>query len=79
MCVLRYHKTQTQANILTNLVCSKMVFEQKCCVSDPVDATHGYSEKCLDHVSEVLPGLIGGSADLATLNKAYLDNHGDFQ
>ncbi|KAI3416678.1 Transketolase [Psidium guajava] len=46
--------------------------------SDPVDATRGYSEKCLNQLAKVLPGLIGGSADLATSNKAYLHNYDDF-
>ncbi|XP_057981101.1 transketolase, chloroplastic-like [Malania oleifera] len=48
-------------------------------VSDPVDATRGYSEKCLNQLANVLPGLIGGSADLATSNKAHLRNHEDIQ
>ncbi|KAK3408942.1 hypothetical protein EUGRSUZ_J01078 [Eucalyptus grandis] len=46
--------------------------------SDPVDATRGHSEKCLNQLAKVLPGLIGGSADLATSNKAYLHNYDDF-
>ncbi|KAL3520727.1 hypothetical protein ACH5RR_018876 [Cinchona calisaya] len=47
--------------------------------TDPVDATRGYSEKCLNQLAIVLPGLIGGSADLASSNKAYLHEYGDFQ
>ncbi|KAK1382486.1 Transketolase, chloroplastic [Heracleum sosnowskyi] len=47
--------------------------------SDPLDATRGYSEKCLNYLAKVLPGLIGGSADLATSNKAYLHGYKDFQ
>ncbi|KAL0002819.1 hypothetical protein SO802_016600 [Lithocarpus litseifolius] len=46
--------------------------------SEPVDATRGYSEKCLNQLAKVLPGLIGGSADLATSNKAYLHDFKDF-
>ncbi|KAK0593204.1 hypothetical protein LWI29_032833 [Acer saccharum] len=46
--------------------------------SDPLDATRGYSEKCLNKLAKVLPGLIGGSADLATSNKAYLHDYQDF-
>ncbi|XP_043699832.1 transketolase, chloroplastic-like [Telopea speciosissima] len=46
--------------------------------SDPVDATRGYSEKCLNQLAKVLPGLIGGSADLASSNKAYLHDYEDF-
>ncbi|KAK6156354.1 hypothetical protein DH2020_010602 [Rehmannia glutinosa] len=47
--------------------------------SDPLDATRGYSESCLNHLAKVLPGLIGGSADLASSNKVYLHGYGDFQ
>ncbi|KAK9168755.1 hypothetical protein Syun_000895 [Stephania yunnanensis] len=48
-------------------------------ISDPVDATRGYSEECLNHLAKVLPGVIGGSADLASSNKAYLHGYGDFR
>ncbi|XP_048231810.1 transketolase, chloroplastic isoform X2 [Ricinus communis] len=47
-------------------------------VSDPVDATRGYSEKCLNRLAKVVPGLIGGSADLASSNKVYLHDYQDF-
>ncbi|KAL2525857.1 Transketolase-1 [Abeliophyllum distichum] len=47
--------------------------------SDPVDATRGYSEKCLNQLAKVLPGMIGGSADLASSNKVYLHDYKDFQ
>ncbi|KAG8380514.1 hypothetical protein BUALT_Bualt06G0023600 [Buddleja alternifolia] len=47
--------------------------------SDPLDATRGYSEKCLNQLSKVLPGLIGGSADLASSNKVHLHDYEDFQ
>uniref|UniRef100_A0A7N0SWJ4 transketolase n=2 Tax=Kalanchoe fedtschenkoi TaxID=63787 RepID=A0A7N0SWJ4_KALFE len=46
--------------------------------TDPVDATRGYSEKCLNQVARVIPGLVGGSADLAGSNKTYLHEYGDF-
>lgn len=48
-------------------------------MDDPVDATRGYSEKCLNALAPVLPGLLGGSADLASSNKAYLKDWGDFK
>lgn len=48
-------------------------------MSDPVEPTRGYSGKCLNHLAKVLPGLIGGSADLASSNQAYLHDYGDFQ
>ncbi|MQM20141.1 hypothetical protein Taro_053155 [Colocasia esculenta] len=48
-------------------------------MSDEVDATRGYSEKCLNQLAKVLPGLIGGSADLASSNKVYLKDHPDFR
>ncbi|KAL3649703.1 hypothetical protein CASFOL_006106 [Castilleja foliolosa] len=47
--------------------------------SDPLDATRGYSESCLNQLAKVLPGLIGGSADLASSNKVHLHNYKDFQ
>ncbi|XP_073008384.1 transketolase, chloroplastic-like [Typha latifolia] len=47
--------------------------------ADPVDATRGYSEKCLNELAKMLPGLIGGSADLANSNKVHLKGHGDFR
>ncbi|EOY18686.1 Transketolase, putative [Theobroma cacao] len=37
-----------------------------------------YSKLCLNQLAKVLPGLIGGSADLATANKAYLHDYQDF-
>ncbi|WMV08805.1 hypothetical protein MTR67_002190 [Solanum verrucosum] len=48
-------------------------------MSDLVDSTGGYSGKCLNALAKVLPGLIGGSADLASSNQAYLHNLGDFK
>ncbi|KAG9441552.1 hypothetical protein H6P81_017406 [Aristolochia fimbriata] len=47
--------------------------------SDKLDATRGYSETCLNCLAKTLPGLIGGSADLASSNKVYLQNYDDFQ
>ncbi|XP_059627177.1 transketolase, chloroplastic-like [Cornus florida] len=54
-------------------------YAQNWSLSDPVDATRGYSEKCLNKLAKVLPGLIGDSADLATSNKDYLHGYEDFQ
>ncbi|WRX12128.1 Transketolase [Theobroma cacao] len=34
--------------------------------------------RCLNQLAKVLPGLIGGSADLAIANKAYLHDYQDF-
>jgi transketolase len=44
-----------------------------------VDATRGYSEKCLNRIEKVIPGLIGGSVDLASSNKVYLKEFEDFK
>lgn len=52
--------------------------KQRWSKSDPVDATRGYSEKCLNRLAEVIPGLIGGSADLASSNKVHLHDFDDF-
>lgn len=43
-----------------------------------MDATRGYSETCLNAVAKVLPGIIGGSADLASSNKVYMKDFADF-
>lgn len=45
---------------------------------EKVDATRGYSETCLNAVAKLLPGLIGGSADLASSNKVYMKDFDDF-
>ncbi|RWV93229.1 hypothetical protein GW17_00044332 [Ensete ventricosum] len=56
-----------------------MDINQKWSTSDPVDATRGYSARCLNALVKVLPGLIGGSADLASSNKVYLEGYDDFR
>jgi transketolase len=47
--------------------------------SDKADATRNLSGKTLNAIAEVLPALIGGSADLAPSNKTLLKSSGDFQ
>lgn len=46
---------------------------------DKPDATRGYSEVVLNKLAPVIPGLLGGSADLASSNKVYLHDSDDFQ
>ncbi len=46
---------------------------------DKADATRNHSGKILNALAEVLPELIGGSADLAPSNKTLLKSSGDFQ
>ncbi len=46
---------------------------------DKGDATRNTSGKTLNALAEVLPELIGGSADLAPSNKTLLKSSGDFQ
>ncbi len=46
---------------------------------DKADATRNTSGKTLNALAEVLPELIGGSADLAPSNKTLLKSSGDFQ
>ena len=48
-------------------------------IHNPVDATQGYLEKFLNQLANILPGLIGGSADLASWNKVHLEGYNDFQ
>ncbi|KAK8964385.1 hypothetical protein KSP40_PGU000448 [Platanthera guangdongensis] len=45
----------------------------------PADATRNLSQQCLNALSKVLPGLIGGSADLASSNMTLLKMHSDFR
>ncbi len=46
---------------------------------DKADATRNHSGKILNALAEVLPELIGGSADLAPSNKTLLKSSGDFE
>lgn len=46
---------------------------------DKADATRNQSGATLNALSPVLPGLLGGSADLAPSNKTYVKSSGDFQ
>ena len=46
---------------------------------DEPDATRGYSEVVLNALAKVVPGMLGGSADLATSNKVYLGFSDDFE
>ncbi|KAI5082894.1 hypothetical protein GOP47_0002637 [Adiantum capillus-veneris] len=43
------------------------------------DATRNLSQACLNALVKVLPGLLGGSADLASSNMTLLKMFGDFQ
>lgn len=43
------------------------------------DATRNLSQQCLNALAKVIPGFLGGSADLATSNMTLLKMFGDFQ
>lgn len=45
----------------------------------PADATRNLSQQCLNALVTALPGLLGGSADLASSNMTLLKMFGDFQ
>ncbi|KAI3416814.1 3-phosphoshikimate 1-carboxyvinyltransferase [Psidium guajava] len=45
----------------------------------PADATRNLSQQCLNALAKVVPGLLGGSADLASSNMTLLKMFGDFQ
>ncbi|CAL5050671.1 unnamed protein product [Urochloa decumbens] len=47
--------------------------------ASPADATRNLSQQCLNALAKVLPGLLGGSADLASSNMTLLKMFGDFQ
>ncbi|KAL6851510.1 hypothetical protein ACP4OV_020443 [Aristida adscensionis] len=43
------------------------------------DATRNLSQQCLNALAKVIPGFLGGSADLASSNMTLLKMYGDFQ
>jgi transketolase len=45
----------------------------------PADATRNLSQTCLNALAKVLPGFLGGSADLASSNMTLMKMFGDFQ
>lgn len=45
----------------------------------PADATRNLSQQCLNALAKVLPGFLGGSADLASSNMTLLKSFGNFQ
>ncbi|KMZ75731.1 1-deoxy-D-xylulose-5-phosphate synthase, Transketolase [Zostera marina] len=45
----------------------------------PADATRNLSQQCLNALANVLPGFLGGSADLASSNMTLMKTFGDFQ
>ncbi|KAK3435085.1 hypothetical protein EUGRSUZ_D02466 [Eucalyptus grandis] len=45
----------------------------------PADATRNLSQQCLNALVDVVPGLLGGSADLASSNMTLLKKFGNFQ
>ncbi|KAM7261079.1 hypothetical protein ACFE04_026554 [Oxalis oulophora] len=45
----------------------------------PGDATRNLSQQCLNALATVLPGFLGGSADLASSNMTLMKMFGDFQ
>ncbi|KAL2892438.1 Transketolase-2 chloroplastic [Bienertia sinuspersici] len=45
----------------------------------PSDATRNLSQQCLNSLAQVLPGFLGGSADLASSNMTLLKMFGNFQ
>ncbi|KAG0576534.1 hypothetical protein KC19_5G087600 [Ceratodon purpureus] len=47
--------------------------------ADAGDATRNLSQRCLNALARTLPGLIGGSADLASSNMTLMKMFGDFQ
>ena len=45
---------------------------------DKADATRNLSGKVINRLKEIIPGFIGGSADLAPSTKTYMNDMGDF-
>ena len=51
---------------------------EKIKLMDKDDASRSYSGNILNQIADIVPGLIGGSADLAPSNKTYLKDKGDY-
>lgn len=59
---------------------SPIVFNSQTYTTEsPADATRNLSQQNLNALAKVLPGLLGGSADLASSNMTLLKLFGDFQ
>lgn len=61
------------------VVCCYLVTMQAFTPEDAGDATRNLSQRCLNALARTLPGLIGGSADLASSNMTLMKMFGDFQ
>lgn len=59
---------------LTSIICPQTYTPES-----PADATRNLSQQNLNALANVLPGLLGGSADLASSNMTLLKMSGDFQ
>ncbi|HHX55846.1 MAG TPA: transketolase [Clostridiales bacterium] len=46
--------------------------------SDKAEATRSVSGNIINRIKDIVPGLIGGSADLAPSTKTYMNDEGDF-
>ncbi len=57
---------------------SDLVNNQNLWAFDKDDATRGYSGTVLNKLADLIPNLIGGSADLAPTNKSIMKSRGDF-
>ena len=49
-----------------------LFFLQKYTPESPADATRNLSQQCLNALAKVIPGFLGGSADLALSNMTLL-------
>ena len=47
--------------------------------SDKAEATRSVSGKIINRIKDIVPGMIGGSADLAPSTKTYMNDEGDFK
>lgn len=66
----RYHDENAADDLIDN--------EEFWAFEDKPDATRNLSGKMINRIKDLLPNLIGGSADLAPSNKTHMDGETDF-
>lgn len=67
----KYHNEDIAKNLIDD--------EEFWAYSDKAEATRSVSGKIINRIKDIVPGMIGGSADLAPSTKTYMNDEGDFK
>lgn len=76
---LQQYTTDITLDTMRLMISISMLVLQKYTPESPADATRNLSQQCLNALAKVIPGFLGGSADLASSNMTLLKMFGDFQ